>query len=161
MQGDKFSCLALKSCRWTHIYGSTAHFFVCSVVGCKYNLFVPKTRKIVGKYNISVAAAIIFVSYAYFIDMEFFCMNLQFLCSQLYGGRQIAVGCSRSFVAPVDVFSQCRSKLPTYLYVYAGSFKKEQKLLTIYLCAKEKKSETVRREDVKFLWLLGNRTVRP
>ena len=107
MQGDKFSCLALKSCRWTHIYGSTAHFFVCSVVGCKYNLFVPKTRKIVGKYNISVAAAIIFVSYAYFIDMEFFCMNLQFLCSQLYGGRQIAVGCSRSFVAPVDVFSQC------------------------------------------------------
>ena len=82
-------------------------FFVCGVVGCKYNLFVPKTRKIVDKYNIFVATAIMFVRYKYFINTGFLCMNLQFLCSQLYGGRQIAVGCSRSFVAPVDVFSQC------------------------------------------------------
>lgn len=57
MWGDKLPYLALKSCKRTHIYSYTAHFFVCGVAGCKYNLFVPKTRKIVDKYNIFVAAA--------------------------------------------------------------------------------------------------------
>ena len=63
----------------------------------------------------------------------------------------------------LGIHNHCKQIKITYFYVYAGSFKKEQKLLTIYLCAKEKK---VKPRDVTMVNSCGCqeiyiRTARP